>query len=185
MQRSLDDSKRALLHVLRAYCPIDDTERAHLIDTIEVIERPGDCFNRSNMTPGHITGSAFVFDTRNRLLLLSHKKLSRWLQPGGHADKGEYDPLRTAIREVYEETGIQIEYDFAKLCDIDVQKIPRTEREPEHLHFDVRFSYRTSKDLVLISNESHEYRWWDISRITDARPDEGILRVVSKNYASY
>jgi 8-oxo-dGTP pyrophosphatase MutT (NUDIX family) len=41
---------------------------------------------------GHLTGSGFALDsTRQRLLLLHHGRLNRWLQPGGHGE-GETDP---------------------------------------------------------------------------------------------
>ena len=37
--------------------------------------------------PGHLTGSAVVVDpARERTLLMLHRKLGRWFQPGGHAD---------------------------------------------------------------------------------------------------
>jgi len=42
-----------------------------------------------------------------KILLVFHSKFSRWVQPGGHIEEGEI-PEETAIREVYEETGIRI-----------------------------------------------------------------------------
>lgn len=55
------------------------------------------------------TASAYVLDDQNKLLCVFHKKFGKWVQPGGHIE-GEEDPLETARREVYEETGIHIEF---------------------------------------------------------------------------
>ena len=43
-----------------------------------------------------------------RVLLLYHRKLSMWLPPGGHIEKDEL-PDDAAVREVLEETGIQVQ----------------------------------------------------------------------------
>lgn len=41
----------------------------------------------------------------NRILLQFHKKLQRWLPPGGHIEPNEL-PDEAALREVMEETGV-------------------------------------------------------------------------------
>lgn len=49
-----------------------------------------------------------VFVVRNRdVLLLFHRKLQKWLPPGGHIDLPEL-PDEAAIRETFEETGVRI-----------------------------------------------------------------------------
>lgn len=44
----------------------------------------------------------------NKVLLVKHKKLGLWLNPGGHIDPGEL-PHEAAEREFYEETGVFVE----------------------------------------------------------------------------
>jgi 8-oxo-dGTP pyrophosphatase MutT (NUDIX family) len=57
---------------------------------------------------GHVTGSAWIVSPdRQKVVLLHHFKLDRWLQPGGHAD-GDPDILGVALREAEEETGLRI-----------------------------------------------------------------------------
>jgi hypothetical protein len=64
----------------------------------------GDCFYRE-LWPAHVTGSVWVVNpARDKALLLHHRKLDQWFQPGGHAD-GDADILRVSLRETAEETG--------------------------------------------------------------------------------
>ena len=52
--------------------------------------------------------SSYVIDFKNkRILLMYNRKLNKWLQPGGHI-KSDETPIEAAIREVFEETGIDI-----------------------------------------------------------------------------
>ena len=56
----------------------------------------------------HFTATAFIVDSQNRTLLLWHKRLQRWMPPGGHVDENE-TPQETAARECKEETGLDVE----------------------------------------------------------------------------
>ena len=58
--------------------------------------------------PVHVTGSGFVVGPRG-VVLLKHKRLGFWLQPGGHIDPGE-TPWDAAKRECCEETGLDVEF---------------------------------------------------------------------------
>ena len=57
----------------------------------------------------HFTVAVFVVHER-RVLLHYHRKLGKWLPPGGHVEDNEL-PDDAAVREVLEETGIR-----ASLC---------------------------------------------------------------------
>lgn len=56
-----------------------------------------------------------------RVLLHWHRKLQRWLPPGGHIEPGEL-PDEAAVRETLEETGLQVEV-------VDAALPPGTEPE--------------------------------------------------------
>jgi 8-oxo-dGTP pyrophosphatase MutT (NUDIX family) len=51
---------------------------------------------------------------KNRVLLVHHKQLNRWLPVGGHIELHE-DPDQAAIREVKEETGLRVKIRSPKL----------------------------------------------------------------------
>ena len=121
-----------------------------------------DCF-RSDLLPGHVTGSAWVVNpNRDRVLMLHHKKHAQWFQPGGHAD-GDPDIRRVALRETQEETGIapeQIRLLSADIFDIDIHTVPASPDSPRHLHYDVRFLIEIDDRLPIPGNdESHEVIW--------------------------
>lgn len=54
----------------------------------------------------HHTATAYVV-ADGRTLLLWHRKLGMWLPPGGHLEPNE-DPVQGAVREAYEETGLEV-----------------------------------------------------------------------------
>ncbi len=118
-----------------------------------------DALYRSCLT-GHLTGSALIVDPQtSRTLLIHHRKLERWLQPGGHVD-GNGDLGAAALREAEEETGIAGLELLRPAIDIDVHSIPARGDEPAHLHLDVRFAVVAPPDAVVkINHESLDARW--------------------------
>ncbi|MBB4040027.1 8-oxo-dGTP pyrophosphatase MutT (NUDIX family) [Microvirga flocculans] len=110
----------------------------------------GDDIHSRRTFPGHVTTSAIVLDGKGaRTLLIHHRSLARWLQPGGHYEPPETLP-QSAMREAAEETGLEgLTLDSWHLSsgvpiDIDSHLIPaRPEKdEPEHWHHDFRFIVR-------------------------------------------
>ena len=55
----------------------------------------------------HHTATAYIVSDR-RTLLLWHSKLRMWLPPGGHLEPNE-DPVQGALREAFEESGLEVE----------------------------------------------------------------------------
>lgn len=66
----------------------------------------GDYCNRKNFR-GHLTVSGFVFSRGgDSVLMLHHRTLGRWLQPGGHLEPSDPSLACALFREVEEETGL-------------------------------------------------------------------------------
>jgi len=94
-----------LLAELAAHVPIDHREHASAAGIRGALLSLADPFGR-DAQPMHITGSAIVVHPSHQLVLLHlHKKLDRWIQPGGHVDPGER-ATEAALRETAEETGL-------------------------------------------------------------------------------
>jgi 8-oxo-dGTP pyrophosphatase MutT (NUDIX family) len=90
-----------------------------------------------------------------KVLLVRHRALGRWLQPGGHWEPAETF-LASAAREAQEETGLSglrpypWRGDADLPIDIDTHPIPANPRkgEPEHFHFDIRYVITAPTDAV-------------------------------------
>jgi 8-oxo-dGTP pyrophosphatase MutT (NUDIX family) len=110
--------------------------------------------------PGHFTGSAWVVSADGeRALLMHHRKLDIWVQPGGHAD-GDGDLAAVALREAEEETGLRDLHIEGGVFDLDRHLIPARKADPAHFHYDVRFVVRAGADEGFVVNEeSHALAW--------------------------
>ena len=112
--------RQSLLALLGAHQPANEAENQMWQDCIAFVEQQPNCFERW-LEQGHVTGSAWIVDeTREHALLLHHRKLDRWFQPGGHAD-GQSNILQVALKEAEEETGLtDFEVVSPAIFDIDV-----------------------------------------------------------------
>ena len=154
--------RNELLSLLDQYSTSVMTESGYVARTKDFVREFEDCFH-SELLPGHLTGSAWVVNpTRDRVLMLHHKKQDQWFQPGGHADR-DSDIRRVALREVNEETGIAPE-DIRLLddhiFDVDIHTIPASKHGPRHVHFDIRFLIEIDDAIPVPGNdESHDILW--------------------------
>jgi 8-oxo-dGTP pyrophosphatase MutT (NUDIX family) len=123
----------------------------------------------------HYTASVFIFTDSipRKVLLVHHKKFDKWMQPGGHQEEHE-NPIETAIREVHEETGLDITPYLGVVNPIDdiagfiprpqyllEEKIVKHGKEPEHYHLDQVYHVRIPEQPPAVSKrESHDVRWF-------------------------
>jgi 8-oxo-dGTP pyrophosphatase MutT (NUDIX family) len=126
-----------------------------------LLEHSWQPFSRFQFLPGHITCTGLVLAPDNqKLLLVHHRRLDRWLLPGGHVDAEDAEIWDTARREVIEETGADVLPDAAPpLVGIDVHGIPPKGSEPYHLHHDLIFAFRAAADEIRVSPESRAVAW--------------------------
>jgi len=161
--------------------PIDDDERC----SIERFAAEVDRLIAAGLDPFdidadavHITGSAIVIGERG-VVLLRHRRLDMWIQPGGHVDPGE-TPWAAALREAAEETGLPVSFiaeagempgdDVApRLVHVDVHPGGRG-----HTHLDLRYLLGAPDlDPAPAEGESPDVAWFDwpsaIERADDPR----------------
>jgi 8-oxo-dGTP pyrophosphatase MutT (NUDIX family) len=174
-----------LWETLRQHAPADPEEAADLDRILRFVRGHDDPFDRS-IPVGHLTGSAVVVALGGgKVLLLHHRKLGRWLQPGGHADPGERAGETVALREAREETGLEelaLHPDAPRPLDVDVHQIPARPGEPAHEHLDLRYLVVASADAPLrpASGESERLRWFDWAELADLDLDPGLVRALGK-----
>jgi 8-oxo-dGTP pyrophosphatase MutT (NUDIX family) len=170
-----------VLAQLAAYVARYPADRARAEEVMRFIRRHDDCLLRT-CRPGHVTASAWIVSADHRdVLLVEHRKLGRWLQPGGHAD-GEEDPWRVALREAHEETGLEtfstVPADDVAPLDVDVHRIPAHGGEPSHLHLDIRYLLVAATDeRPHPSAESLAVRWVPRDRLRTVTTETSILRM--------
>ena len=149
-----------------ARVPVDDREAASIDAFLAAFDALDEPFSQ-DADPVHVTGSGFVVGPRG-IVLLKHKRLGFWLQPGGHIDPGE-TPWEAARRECIEETGLEVGWlgplDAAgvpELAHVDVHAGGRG-----HTHLDLRYLFDGGSakdgcaDPAPPEGESQEIGWFD------------------------
>jgi 8-oxo-dGTP pyrophosphatase MutT (NUDIX family) len=122
-----------LASIVRAHQPADERERAAQARfLVELARLASPCDEHAD--PTHVTASGIVVGRRGTVLHL-HKRLGRWMQPGGHIDPGETPPV-AACREAVEELGLAVDHPAGgpHLLHLDVH-----EAALGHTHLDLRY----------------------------------------------
>ena len=156
----------------------------HRDEVLAFVADHDDAAHRTN-PEAHLTGSALVVDpSRGRTLLMLHRKLGRWFQPGGHAD-GDANLAGVALREATEETGIDGLEVVVPAIDVDVHRV-EPPGEQAHLHLDTRFLVLAPAGATEEGNEeSRALRWVGLEDLDDLDPpiDPGTRRLVARGLA--
>lgn len=179
------DSRAALVDSLRRHLPADEEEAGDRDRILDFVLRHVQPFDRG-ILEGHLTGSAITASADGScVLLLHHRKLDRWLQPGGHGDPGETTGEEVALREAFEESGLrelQLHPTAPRPLDVDVHDIPARGSEPAHEHLDLRYLVVAPEGAVVAPDltELREIRWVPWDEVDALGPDHGLRRALAK-----
>lgn len=177
-------SRHDLLRALERHAPQNSGEAASLERLLRFVGAEPDPFARET-AQGHVTGSAVVArPDGSAFLLVLHRKLSRWLQPGGHTEESDASVFDAALREAREETGIAA---FAAplsraILDVDVHAIPARGNDPAHFHFDVRYLLTTQSeaDPAASDDPTRPIRWASLEEAVSLGVDASLERALGK-----
>jgi 8-oxo-dGTP pyrophosphatase MutT (NUDIX family) len=140
--------------------PADAASRKSRELTLQLLINTPSPFSRHQYSPGHLTASGLVLAADGeRLLLVHHARLNRWLLPGGHVEEHDSEIWKSAWREVIEETGVLLAKEPGPLVGVDVHGIPPHNGAPYHLHHDLMFHFAAQSDDYRLSHESRAIAW--------------------------
>ena len=134
----------------------------------------------------HFTATTFIVH-QDKTLLHLHRSLKMWLPPGGHIDRDEL-PHNAAIREVKEETGLDVDliHDTLSVQSENAQEIPRPQHllleniNPFHQHIDMIFFARANSfEAKPDEGESLELRWFT-SKELEGNEIENDIRLLGQ-----
>lgn len=142
----------------------------------------------------HYVSTGYIYDqVTAHFLLIQHKKLGKWLAPGGHLEEGE-EPHAGALREVWEEIGQRgqildlltvpqvatpdVPQLPAPFCVLS-ETIPANAREDKHIHIDFVYVIEIDSAAALSLSEAEisHARWFTLDEINELDTYENVRQV--------
>ena len=133
------------------------------------------CFNETNMGDKMqriFCVTVYVIDDQKRFLLLHHRKLNKWVPPGGKIDPHE-TPDEAAVRECFEETGLEIELigettpvEGGLMKPYGVQHNVIIPGEKDHVDLIYLAKQSSQKELTISEREAYDIGWYTIEEMS-------------------
>jgi 8-oxo-dGTP pyrophosphatase MutT (NUDIX family) len=170
-----------VLRALETFAAEDAAERVSLGRIRALLREAANPFTRA--VRDHVTASAVVArPDGSAFLFVHHRRLNKWLQPGGHVEPEDASVFDAARREAAEETGVA-RFDAplgTRILDVDVHPIPATRDRPEHVHFALRHLLSTTEEgSAAAPEEIRATRWFGYEDAL-AEADASLARALRK-----
>ena len=174
---------------IEKYEPFNEQEEKDKNLILKYIDIFDDVLTRNNKF-AHFTASAWVVNKgRTKVLMIYHNIYESWTCTGGHAD-GESDLLRTAIRELEEETGMK---NIKVLNNGDIFSleivcanghVKKGEYVSTHVHLNVTFLIEGDEEefLRIQEDENSGVKWIEIEDVEKVSNEKWILEKMYKKF---
>lgn len=131
----------------------------------------------------HFTVTGFVC-RQGRTALHWHPRVQAWLPPGGHIEPNE-DPLQAVLREVREETGLDVRVlgtpdplprgttlpSPVRISIFDIGPDSRTDEDHQHIDL-IYFTVPLDEGQPLVPEAGTDWLWVDADQLRDRVPLE-------------
>lgn len=152
-------------------------------------------------SPGekHYTATVFLIteETPQQVLLVHHRKMNKWMPPGGHQEKDE-NAYQTAIREVKEETSVDISEYLSSPKQIDdralslplpryilEERIDARGDQSEHFHLDFIYVVTVPhQEPSHQESESHSIGWFIEDEVKNLPVFENVAVMINAIFNS-
>lgn len=138
------------------------------------------------------TATVYIFH-EGKVLLHLHKKLGKWLPPGGHLEPNETPP-EAARREAREETGLEIAFieqenlkfagpnavSFERPFLCLLENVPAYQDQPAHQHMDLIYLARPL-ELKEVQGGFRWFRYEELQEIELFADTAEVLRLLLKD----
>lgn len=163
-----------LIQKIEGFIPYNEQERRDKTEILNQLKNQPDIFLRENRI-AHMTASAWVTNIkRDKVLMIYHNIFDSWSWLGGHAD-GEQDMLKTAVREVREESGIKtVKPVFEDIFSLEILTVDGHEKRGEyvgsHLHLNITYLLEADENdtLEIKPDENSGVKWFGLEEAVSA-----------------
>ena len=175
-----------LRNQIEKYKPYNEQEEKDKKLMLKYIDTFEDVLTRKNEF-GHFTASSWAVNKdRTKVLMIYHNIYKSWTWTGGHAD-GESDLLKTAIRELKEETGVEnvkvLNDDIFSLEIICVNgHIKNGKYVSSHVHLNLTYLLEIDEKetLKIKKDENSGVKWINIEDIEKTSNEKWMKETVYK-----
>lgn len=133
------------------------------------------------------TASVYILEEQ-KVLLIFHRKLGKWLPPGGHVEEDETPP-QAARREALEETGWEVEFILQENTWVNcwnassferpylclLEEIPPYKDHPAHQHMDFVYVAKPVR-FNPIESPQEQMQWFTWEELQTLEPDVLIFK---------
>ena len=171
---------------IEKYQPYNEQEEKDKQTMLKYIDTFDDVLTRNNEF-GHFTTSSWVVNKeKTKVLMIYHNIYKSWAWTGGHAD-GESDLLKTAIRELKEETGVEnvkvLNDDIFSLEIICVNgHVKRGKYVSSHVHLNLTYLLEVDENetLRVKEDENSGVKWVNIEDVEKVSTEKWVVGNVYK-----